>query len=338
MTEPRFLVVRLGSLGDIVHTFPAVAALRESFPKAEIVWLTHPHWKALVESSELASEIWEVETRSLNTVREIVTRIRKAQFTTAIDYQGLWKSAALPFLGRVARRVGLSSYSVREFGVPLLYTDRVRTSRAHVADQNGELSSRAGTRNSVAPFQLCVPSLQEAFALQLLRTFGVDRYVVLSPAGGWRSKCWPPERYGALCREIHANLGLRSILNQGPGDEEIIAAVKAASGDAAPLACNSSLHQLMVFLRNALCVVGGDTGPLHLAVALGTPVVALFGPTDPARNGPYRPANDSVKDIVLRSANAMTTYKRRDHPDPSLLELEVSTAFEAVRKQVEARG
>jgi heptosyltransferase I len=337
MTEPRLLVVRLGSLGDIVHTFPAVAALRESFPKAEIVWLTHPRWKPFVESSELASEVWEIETRSYSSVRVILARIRKRRFTAAIDYQGLWKSAALPFLGRVPRRIGFSSHSVREFGVPLLYTDRVRAVSAHIADQNGELSARMGARNGVAPFRLCVPSLQEAFALQLLRSFGVDRYVVLSPAGGWRSKCWPPECYGALCQQIYCDLGLRCILNQGPGDEECIAAVKAASGDAAPIACNTSLYQLMVFLRHALCVVAGDTGPLHLAVALGTPVVALFGPTDPARNGPYRPANDSVKDIVLRSANAMTTYKRRDHPDPSLLELEVGAAFEAVRKQVGAR-
>jgi ADP-heptose:LPS heptosyltransferase len=337
MTEQRFLVVRLGSLGDLVHTFPAVAALRESFPKAEIVWLTHSRWKALVESSELATEMWEVETRSLASVRDILSRMRKRKFTTAIDYQGLWKSAALPFLGRVPRRIGFSSHSVREFGVPLLYTDRVRVTSAHVAEQNGELSQRAGARNRVGPFRLAVPSLQEAFALQLLHGFGVDRYVVLSPAGGWRSKCWPPERYGALCQQIYSALGLRCILNQGPGDDECIAAVKAASGNAEPIACNTSLHQLMVFLRNAFCVVAGDTGPLHLAVALGTPVVALFGPTDPARNGPYRPACDSATGLVLRSPNAVTTYKRREQPDPALLEVDVATVFDAVRKQVEAR-
>jgi len=104
MPEPRFLVVRLGSLGDIVHTFPAVAGLRESFPKAEIVWLTHPRWKELVESSELSAEIWETETRSYKSLREIIGRIRKKKFTTAIDYQGLWKSASLPFLGGVSCR------------------------------------------------------------------------------------------------------------------------------------------------------------------------------------------------------------------------------------------
>jgi lipopolysaccharide heptosyltransferase I len=337
MTEPRFLVVRLGSLGDIVHTFPAVAGLRESFPSAEIIWLTHPRWKALVESSEVATEIWETETRSYASVRETLARIREKHFTAAIDYQGLWKSAALPFLGRVPRRIGFSSHSIREFGVPLLYTDRVRSTQTHIADQNGELSLRAGGRNRVGPVTLSVASLQEAFVVQLLRGFSIDRYVVLSPAGGWRSKCWPPERYGALCQQIHANLGLRCVLNQGPGDEACIAAVKSASGEAEPIAYNGSLDQLMALLRNALCIVGGDTGPLHLAVALGTPAVALFGPTDPARNGPYRSANALGKDIVLRSPHARTTYKRSDEPDPSLLELDVATVFDAVRTLVEAQ-
>jgi heptosyltransferase-1 len=337
MPEPRFLVVRLGSLGDIVHTFPAVAGLRESFSQANVVWLTHPRWKALVASSELATDIWEVETRAYSSVRNILGRIRKSGFTTAIDYQGLWKSAALPFLGRVPCRIGFSSHSVREFGVPLLYTDRVRCVQVHIAEQNGELSQRAGARSGVAPFSLSVASLQEELALQLLRNLNIDRYVVLSPAGGWRSKCWPPERYGVLCQKIQTTLGLRCVLNQGPGEEGCIAAVKAASGDATPVAFSTSLEQLMVLLRNALCVVGGDTGPLHLAVALGTPVVALFGPTDPARNGPYRPRADATRDIVLRSPQAVTTYKRGDQPDPSLLQLEVATVFDAVRRQVEAR-
>src|SRR5260370_11393911 len=177
----------------------------------------------------------------------MLVHVRKREFSTAIDYQGLWKSAALPFLSRVPRRIGFSSHSVREFGVPFLYTDRVRCTQAHIADQNGELSQRAGARNGIAPFLLSVPSLQEAFALQLLRGFDIDRYILLSPAGGWRSKCWPPGRYGELCRQIHANLGLRCILNQGPGEKDCIAAVKEASGNTSPLACSISLHELMVF-------------------------------------------------------------------------------------------
>jgi heptosyltransferase I len=340
MTEPRFLILRLGSLGDIVHTLPAVAGLRESFPNAEIVWLTHPRWKTLVESSELATGIWEIETRSYSSLRDIISRIRKKRFTTAIDYQGLWKSAALPFLGGVSPRIGFSSQTIREFGVPVLYTERVRCTLTHIADQNGELSRHAGARNGVAPVSLAVPTIQEVFVLQLLRGFAIERYVVLSPAGGWLSKCWPPDRYGALCQKIRSSLGLRCVLNYGPGEEDLISAVKSSSGEADPIAYNGSLGQLMALVRNAACIVGGDTGPLHLAVALGTPAVAIFGPTDPARNGPYPTGDPSEKNssrgIVLRSPNAVTTYKRGDQPDPSILEIDVATVFDAVRRQVEA--
>src|ERR1700694_5688896 len=181
MPEPRFLVVRLGSLEDIVPPFPAVAGLHESFPNAEIVWLTHPRWKALVEGSELATDIWGTETRSYHSLREIIGRIRQERFTTAIDYPGLWKSAARPFFGGVSRRIGFSSETIREFGVPILYTDRVRCTQTHIADQNGELSECAGARNGVALVALAVPSIQEVFVLQLLRSFAVERYIVLSP-------------------------------------------------------------------------------------------------------------------------------------------------------------
>jgi ADP-heptose:LPS heptosyltransferase len=341
MPEPRFLVVRLGSLGDIVHTFPAVAALRESYSSAEIVWLTHPRWRLLVESSGLATDIWETETRSSRSVREITAHVHKKNFTSAIDYQGLWKSAALPFLGRVPRRIGFSSQTIREFGVPILYTDRVRCTTTHIADQNGELSLRAGAKMGVGHFKLAVPTIQEVVVLRLLQAAAIDRYVVLSPAGGWRSKCWPPNCYGALCQKIHRELGLRCVVNYGPGEDDLISALKASSGDAAPIAYNGALDQLMALLRNAVCIVGGDTGPLHLGVALGTPAVALFGPTDPARNGPYRLpdrcATTHPTDIVLRSPHAITTYKRGDKPAGSILELTLEAVFDAVRLQVEAR-
>ena len=340
MPEPRFLIVRLGSLGDIVHTFPAVAGLRESFPQAEIVWLTHPRWKDLVECSGLATEIWQTETRSYTCLREIIARIRKQNFTSAIDYQGLWKSAALPFFGGVSCRIGFSSQTIRELGVPILYTDRVVCIRKHIVDQNGELSLRAGARKGTAPVALAVPAIQEAFVLQLLRGSDVERYVVLSPGGGWRSKCWPPDRYGALCKKIRATLSLQCVVNYSHGEEDMASSIKAASGDADPIAYNGSLVQLIALLRNAVSVVGGDTGPLHLAVALGTPAVAIFGPTDPARNGPYRPGGSgsaSSVDIALRSPHAVTTYKRGDQPAPSILEIDVDAVFEAVRRQVGVR-
>jgi lipopolysaccharide heptosyltransferase I len=333
MSEPRFLVVRLGSLGDIIHTFPAVAALRESFPAAHIVWLIHPRWAFLVDSSRLASEIWTVETRALSSLREVISRLRQTPWSAAIDYQGLWKSAMLPFFGGVKRRIGFSSATIREFGVPVLYTERVKTSKAHIAEQNGDLSLRVGAKRGVAPVSLQIPEQDQTAVCSQLRAQALDRYVVLSPGGGWRSKCWPAERFGALCNKLRESQGLRCIVNIGPGDDDLAAPLVAASGDAAPFVYRGSLGELMTLLRNAACVVGGDTGPLHLAAALGTPTVALFGPTDPARNGPYRGGDtqpSNRKDIVLRAVAVRTTHQRGSQPHPSMLAITVDQVFDAV--------
>jgi heptosyltransferase-1 len=329
MPDPRVLVVRLGSLGDLVHTFPAVSGLRETFRSAEIVWLTHPRWKLLVESSELASQVWTTETRSFPSLRKTIDDLRSAHWDAAIDYQGLWKSAALPFFGGVKRRIGFSSETIREFGVPLLYTDKVRPSAAHIADQNGELSTRMGARNPVAPFALHVPQVDDCGIRDFLQGLGLNRYVVLSPGGGWRSKCWPPERFGQLSQLIRDSLGLRSVVNFGPGEDDLALAVRECSGDADPLPYNGPLSPLMALLRNAACIVGGDTGPLHLAIALGTPAVALFGPTDPVRNGPYR-----TDDIVLRTPNVATTHRRDYQTHPSMLQIQVPEVFAALRRRL----
>ena len=338
MAEPRFLVLRLSSLGDIVHTFPAVAGLRESFPKADITWLTHPRWSALVESSALASQVWTVESRSFTSLASAIRRLRQEHWDAAIDYQGLWKTAALPFVAGVKRRIGFSSQTIREFAVPMLYTDRVRCTTTHIAEQNGELSLQAGARESTAGFTLRVASPDKLAMAAYLHRAGVDRYIVLSPGGGWRSKCWPAERFGALCIRIRQSLDLRCVVNYGPGEDDLATAVRATSGDADPLFYNGELGQLMALLRNGRCIVGGDTGPLHLAIALGTPAVALFGPTDPARNGPYpQPASSTTtggEDIVLRTANSITTHRRGNSPAPSMLAIEVQSVFDAVRRRI----
>jgi heptosyltransferase-1 len=327
MTETRFLVVRLGSLGDIVHAFPAVSGLRNSFPNAEIIWLTHPKWEFLVKTSGLVTEVWTVETRNWSNLREVLRRIRKYRFETAIDYQGLWKSAAIPFLARVPRRIGFSSETVREAGVPLLYTDRVRVStNGHVADQNGELSVRGGARIPIGGVTLQVPTEDEKVVRARLAQEGIDDYIVLSPGGGWRSKCWPAQRYGSLAERILEEFGLRSVINVGPGEEDLAAQLVNASGNARAVPFTGSLGQLMALLKNATEVVAGDTGPLHLADALGTRVVAIFGPTDPARNGPYRRSG-----VVLRWEGSTTTYKRGAETDESLLHISVEEVLSALR-------
>jgi heptosyltransferase-1 len=346
MPEARFLVLRLGSLGDIVHTFPAVAALRDTFPAAEIIWMTHPRWRFLVESCGLASEVRDIETRSLSSLRRAINHVRQERWDAAIDYQGLWKSAALPFFGGVKRRIGFSSHTIREAGVQILYTDRVQATTIHIADQNGELSQCAGARRAASPFFLGVPADDEAAVEAQLQGAHIDRFVALSPGGGWRAKCWPAERFGALCVQIGKSLGVRCVVNYGPGEEDLASAVRSSSGDADPLLYNGELGPLMAMLRRATCIVGGDTGPVHLAIAMGTPAVALFGPTDPARNGPYHAnpsagstaASPTAADIVLRMANSETTHTRNDETHPSMLAIDVASVLDAVRCQMGVRA
>src|SRR5580704_3532898 len=277
MSEPRFLVVRLGSLGDIVHTFPAVAGLRHSFPRAEIIWLAHPRWVNLVASSGLATEIWPVDSRDLASVRKTIAKIRSQRWDAAIDYQGLWKSALLPFLAGVPKRIGFSSQTIREFGVPVLYTDRVHARASHISDQNGELSLRAGGQSAVGQVKLQLSETDRQRVCADLVAAGINHYIVLSPGGGWRSKCWPAERFGELCQKIREELNVRCVINYGPGEESLAAAVQSASGNADPVLYDGELGQLMALLQGAKCIVGGDTGPLHLAIALGTKAVAIFG-------------------------------------------------------------
>ena len=332
MAEGKFLVVRLGSLGDIVHAFPAVNGLRQSFPNSEIVWLTHPKWKALVRAGGVANDVWTVDTREWSSLRSILARIRRHPFQTAIDYQGLWKSAALPFLAGVPRRIGFSSQTIREAGVPMLYTDRVRVNAAaHVSDQNGELTARAGAKQPVGRVVLQIPAEEEASVKDSFQKAGIREYIVLSPGGGWRSKCWPAERYGQLALRIQEEFQMRCVINAGPGEGDLVKSVLAAAETSRPFPYSGSLGQLMALLKNARAVVAGDTGPLHLADALGTQVVAIFGPTDPARNGPYQKSG-----VVLRWEGAATTYKRGSEPDESLLHISVEEVVSALRGLREA--
>jgi heptosyltransferase I len=329
MADHGFVVVRLGSLGDIVHTFPAVAGLRESFPSTEIVWLTHPRWMELVSSSSLATEVWPVDSRDLASVCDVVGKLRKRKWDAALDYQGLWKSASLPFLGGVPKRVGFSSATIREFGVPVLYTDSVTCQTTHIADQNGELTLRAGAKKSLGRVTLRVDEVDASRVRNDLDLEGLRGYVVLSPGGGWRSKCWPAERFGTLCQQIQKEMDLRCVINYGPGEESLARKVEAASGNAKPISYDGEMGTLRALLRGARCIVGGDTGPLHLAIALGTPAVALFGPTDPVRNGPFPPG-----ELVLRSPVAVTSHRRSNVTDPSLLDLSVDAVFAAVKQRL----
>ena len=333
MPEDRFLILRLGSLGDIVHTLPAVSALRSSFPRARIHWVVEQQWCALLEGNPDLNGVIALERRSWRSIRSCVKFIRAARYSCALDFQGLYKSALLVYFSGAPRCIGWDARSAREPGAAWLYTESVVPSGTHVIDQNLSLAARAGATPGTPRFPLQISRDAEEYVQYELTARGISDFYVLNPGGGWRGKCWPAEWYGHLHRRLAEKHGWRGVVSYGPEERALAEAVRLVAGEPEPYIFPLDLAQLMAAVARAKFFLGGDTGPLHLAVALGTPVVGLYGPTDPARNGPYNPA-----DIVVRNAGpADTTYKRGGDYHPTMRSITVEQVMDAIERSEERR-
>jgi ADP-heptose:LPS heptosyltransferase len=293
----KALLVRLSSIGDVVHTLPALAALHRHGWEAG--WIVEPPSRVLLDDNPLLAQVIAAPSRkafgwgkALRTLRAL----RAQRYDAALDFQGLWKSAAWARLSGAARVVGWEQGSRREPASSLLVTESVaRSGGGHVIDKNLALLrplgiEAMGLREFPMPFSAGAVARVEA----RLSGLGDGGLVVLNPGGGWASKLWPADRFGELAKGLRA-LGLRPLVTWGPGEEALADRVVAASGGAALRSFATTLLDYVEIARRARLVVAADTGPLHLACAVGTPVVALFGPTDPARNGPFAPG-----DVVVR--------------------------------------
>ena len=335
-TSQRFLVVRLSSLGDIVHSIPAVAALRSSFPSARIDWVVDQRWAPLVELVTVINEAIPLG-RSVPEVLSSVRRLRRARYTCALDLQGRYRSAVLSWLSGAPRRIGRDRQATREPGATLFYTDRVIPTGRHIADMTVDLAARAGAQPQPEPcFPLQVPESEFGAVREILTGEGVSgEYVVISPGGGWKSKCWPPDRFGALCRLLLDRHGIRAVVNIAPGEENVARGIVSAAGRAAPPVVSLPIPALAALLARARLVVAADTGPLHLAAALGTRVVGLFGATDAERNGPL------PRGTVVQNASSgpfaylRGDYVRLDSYSAAMLSLSVEQVLAAVEHEID---
>ena len=334
MAEPRILLIRLGSLGDIVHTLPAAAALRDTFPSARIDWAVEQKWRRLLEGNRDLSNIVSVDRKNAAGIAGTIGTLRAANYTCAIDFQALYKSAGLAFASGATRRIGFQSSYAREGLAALFYTERLNPRGPHKVDHNLTLAEYAGARRSQPRFPLAIlPEDEESVGLQM-KARELKEYVVLNPGGGWRSKCWPAERYGQLHRKLMERFGWRGVVTPGPGEEGLARRAIEAAGAEPPVKISVGLGPLMALLRGAKLVVSADTGPLHLASALGSPVVGLYGPTDPARNGPY-----SEGDVIVRNPGCCATnYRRGKDYDRAMLSITVEQVFEAAVRRLESGG
>ena len=330
MSEDRFLIVRLSSLGDVVSALPVLAALRDTFVRAQIDWVIDRRWQPLLMGNPDLNEVIPLRGSSIGEFFECGRRLREKNYKCVLDAQGLYKSALLARLSRAPNRIGFSYSFARERSSAIFYTQRVKPKAQHIIDQNLELAFEAGATRHPARFPLYVTSDAQSIVDQFLRGTSIEKYAVLSPGGGWLSKCWPPERYGELSRRLREDFGYRIIINCGPDETEMAETVMANAGLSLPIIVQYKLPELMALLSRADLVVAGDSGPLHLAVALGAPVVGLYGPTSPARNGPY-----GGHDVVVRNATEEdTTHKREDSPSEAMLSITVDQVMTAVKARL----
>jgi heptosyltransferase I len=313
MPEPigRLLVVRLGSLGDLVHALPAVAAIRRAHPHAVIDWFVDRVHREFLDLVPILSSVIMLRQPTVGGWLEARRELRRRQYEVAIDFQGLVKSAALARVSGAARVIGFSRRSAREPLAALFYTERVKTGdTGHVIDKNLRLAAVTGAPTDRREFPIVPPPSR---ALDGIRTVVNGPFTVINPGAAWPNKRWPPERFGAIAAWLLATYGWRSVVLWGPGEEALAKTVADASGGAAFVAPSTGLGDLVAILREARLMISGDTGPTHIAGAVGTPIVSLFGPTLPGRNGPWFPY-----DISLSRYDACAChYQRACRREPS---------------------
>ena len=333
-------MVRLGAMGDILHALPAVTALRLAHPSWVIDWVVEPRWRALftaedsigrVTSCPLVNRLlfaptkeWRTAPFSQKTHHEVKLLrqiLRAGAYDAVLDLQGAIRSAVVGRLAGCRRLIGEAQ--PRERPSRWLFTERVATHGAHVIEQDIELAS-AVAGDDLAPARPLLPvdPAAETWADKVLPPFVCQNAVLINPGAGWGAKCWPIDRYASVAQGL-IDRGLRVLVNAGPGEQPLAEAIsRATNGVATPL--TSSLEQLIALTRRAVLVIAGDTGPLHLACALVRPVVGIYGPTDPSRNGPF-----GTRFKVLRSPQSRRDHTRYSEPEAGLLTIQPEEVLQA---------
>lgn len=331
----NILIVRLGALGDIIHTVPAAAALRNAFPDARIDWLVDARHRDMIDLVTAVDRAVVLERASIAGWMDVSRRMRSAGYDVAIDFQGLMKSAVLARASGAPRVIGFSIWHLREKTARPFYSEIGRPGNGpadaaeHVIYKNLSLLAGLGVNGTRIQFPLA--PVDSAALLEVRSALGRERpFALINPGAAWPNKRWPPERFGEIAAFLQEIRGLTSIVLWGPGEEGLAGAVVETSAGAARVAPPTSLADLLALSRAASLMVSGDTGPLHIAAAAGTPTVSLFGPTDPHRNGPW--VADDV--TVSRYGVCGCHYERRCRkPHWCLGSVEVAEVTAAIQQR-----
>ena len=342
----RILIVKLGSIGDIVHTLPAVAAIRKALPHAEISWVVERRSAEILRDNPLLDRLIEVDTKALRrglmsgetlrAPRRQLRRLRASAFDLALDFQGLLKSATIARLSGAHRIFGFSRDALREPASRMLLSKSIPISKnSHVIRKNltlvgGALGVPVPEDANDLEFPIATSAAHKAEARDAV-PFDDAPFAILNPGGGWPTKLWSAERFGRLADELWSHYGLHSLITYGPGEAELAETALQASQSGKARGVNLSLKGFYELAKRAQVYVGGDTGPTHLAIAAGAPVVGLFGPTEWWRNGSLQPGDICVErnDIDCR-----TDCHRRACSNWICMDIEVDRVFQAVGERL----
>jgi ADP-heptose:LPS heptosyltransferase len=329
----RILVVRLSSIGDVVHTTPMVASLIEE--GHEVAWAVEPPASPLVQSVRGIGHVFVLPKASAydwNDRFRLARDLRDYNADVAIDAQGLWKSAFWTWLSGASRRIGWMADSRRESSSSVMLTETVACtpSDVHVIDQHHALLVGLGIDDrGQRVFPYVLPEDAIARAAEFEATIS-NPLAVISPGGGWQNKLYPPDLWGEVAKGLAA-MNLAPVVVFGPGEESLADTVVEASGGTARRAPATSVLELAALTKRARLFLAADTGPLHIAGAMGAPLVGVFGPTDPARNGPW-----SSDDEVVRKVPACAPCHKRNcdtHQD-TMKKILATTVLEAASKRL----
>ena len=339
----RVLIVKLGSIGDIVHTLPALAALRAGMPHAEISWVAERSSAEILKDNPILDRLIEVDTKALRrglmsgetlrAPRQQLRRLRASAFDVALDFQGLLKSASIARLSGARRVFGYSRTGLREPASTVFLSKRISIPpHTHIIRKG--LLLLQGALGIPVPTELSFPIGVDAAAeaeAERAAANTAENFAILNPGGGWPTKLWNVEKFGGLADLLWANYGMQSLITYGPGEVELAEAVQRSSRSGRAIPASLSLKGFYSLAKRARVYVGGDTGPTHIAVAAGAPIVGLFGPTEWWRNG-----SPNSQDICVERTDidCRVDCHRRSCSKWICMDISVERVFDAVRQRI----
>jgi heptosyltransferase I len=340
----NILIVKLGAIGDIIHTLPSLAALRRGLPDAHIAWAVERGGGAkILEGATALDELIELDLRgwrksltNLETqteIRKAMWKLRNQKFDLSLDFQGLMKSAMVARLARIPRRIGFAKEALREPASAMLLTERVAADdRGHVIEKNLQLVRHLGCEPTGAlEFPITSNAEDDRFAEEQADRVNGE-FAILNPGGGWPTKLWGAEGFAEIADRLYKEFGLRSFITFGPGEQELADVIVNQTKTGAAQTLASTLKQFFSLARRAGLFIGGDTGPMHLAAAAGTPIVTIFGPTSSRRNGPF-----DKNDIVVErdDLDCRVDCYRRSCSHTSCMKISPDTVWRSVVRRLQ---